>query len=57
MIIKITENQIKEYLNSFMLKGPLDIAVSQLLYILNGHESPEECLQSMLSFCERNNIQ
>lgn len=56
MTDKITENQIKKYCSSFMMKNILDIAITELYWILNEQESVETSRQNMLDFCKRNGV-
>ena len=56
MTDKITENQIKKYCSSFMMKNTLDIAITEIYWILNEQESVETSRQNMLDFCKRNGV-
>ena len=54
MTDKITENQIREYVSSFISKSALDIAVAELYWVLNEQESVEVSRQNIIDFCKRN---
>ena len=56
MTDKITECQIREYVSSFISKSALDIAITELYWILNKQESIEISRQNMLDFCKRNGV-
>ena len=61
-MVKISENQIKEYVSSYISKSGLDVAVSELYWILNKDNKAETlervdaAKQNILDFCERNDI-
>ena len=52
----LSENQIREYVSSFISKSALDIAITELYWILNKQESIEISRQNMLDFCKRNGV-
>lgn len=50
---KLNENQIREYVSSFISKSALEVAVAELYWVLNEQESVEVSRQNIIDFCKR----
>jgi len=51
---KITERQLRAYLNSYMSYAPLEIAINELLQLINEEESVVNSRVSIHEWCKRN---
>lgn len=51
---KITERQLRAYLNSYISYAPLEIAINELLQLINEEELVVNSRVNILKWCKRN---